>query len=159
MTVGGNIIDVREITTKNGQKMAFVRIGDQSNEIEIVLFPSIYQQTIGIWERDRIVIVKGKISAQDRDSNVSDELKVLGDDAREVTYEQATAYQPAGKKPKIPKPGKTVPQKKKDNEETNKNNRVYLRLKDSDNGELLISLKQTIDLYQGDHEVSSCVGR
>lgn len=158
VTVGGNIIDVREITTKNGQKMAFVRIGDQSNEIEIVLFPSIYQQTIGIWERDRIVIVKGKISAQDRDGNVSDELKVLGDDAREVTYEQATAYQPTGKKPKIPKPGKTVPQKKKDNEETNKNSRVYLRLKDSDNGELLMSLKQTIDLYQGDHEVVLVLG-
>lgn len=158
VTVGGNIVDMREITTRNGQKMAFVKIGDQSNEIEIVLFPSIYQQTIGIWERDRVVIVKGKISAEDREGNITDELKILGDDAREVTYEQANAYQPTGKKPKIPKPGKKVPKKAAAKDDEPKNARLYIRLQDSGNSELLMSLKQTIDSYRGDHEVVLVLG-
>lgn len=159
VTVGGNIVDLREITTRNGQKMAFVKIGDQSNEIEIVLFPSVYQQTVGIWERDRVVIVKGKISAQDRDGNQTDDLKILADDAREVTYEQANAYQATGKKPKIPKPGKKVPKKAaaKENDEP-KNARLYLRLQNSGDSQLLMSLKQTIDSYHGDHEVVLVLG-
>ena len=54
VTVGGAINEMREITTKNGQKMAFVKIADQFGELELVLFPSIYQQTTGIWERDKV---------------------------------------------------------------------------------------------------------
>lgn len=158
VTIGGNITDMREITTKNGQKMAFVKIGDEVDEIEVVLFPSIYQQTLGIWERDRVVIVKGKVSAQDRNGNVQGELKVLGDDAREVTHEQAQAYQATGKKPKQIKPiKKSVPPPVKQAQQPQAQ-RVYLRLLDSSNSELLMSLKQTIDSNQGDHEVVLVLG-
>jgi DNA polymerase-3 subunit alpha len=159
VSVGGNVVDMREITTKKGQKMAFVKIGDESTEIEAILFPSVYQQTLGIWERDTVVILKGKITAQDRDGNLSSEIKIMVDDAREVTHEQAQAYQATGKKRKIPKPGKKVPQATKPETETEaKPQRVYLRLEDSDNSELLMSLKQTIDSYQGDYEVVLVLG-
>ncbi|MDB5185736.1 MAG: dnaE, partial [Candidatus Saccharibacteria bacterium] len=77
VTVGGVITEFKEIMTKNGQKMAFVKIGDQFSELELILFPSIYQQTTGIWERDRIVIVKGKVNAKDREGNIIDDVKVL----------------------------------------------------------------------------------
>src|SRR5690606_5743345 len=85
VTVGGIINEVREIVTKNGQKMAFIKIADMNNEIELILFPNAYQQTTGIWERDRVVLVRGKINAKDRDGNLTDDLKVMVDDAREVT--------------------------------------------------------------------------
>src|SRR5690606_4376040 len=35
LKVGGAINDVREITTKNGKKMAFVRIEDKTGELEL----------------------------------------------------------------------------------------------------------------------------
>src|ERR1019366_5973750 len=38
VVVGGALTDVREITTKNGQKMAFVRPEDYFGDIELVLF-------------------------------------------------------------------------------------------------------------------------
>lgn len=160
VTIGGSITDVREITTKNGQKMAFVKLGDEHSEIEVVLFPSIYQQTLGIWERDRVIIVKGKVSSQDRQGNVTDEIKVLVDDAREVTYEQAAAYQATGKKPKVPKVTKKVINNTKVDVagESKLPARVYIRLRDSEDSQLLISLKQTIDSYQGDHEVVLVLG-
>ncbi len=98
--IGGSVTESREITTKNGQKMAFVKVADMGGEVELILFPNAYQQTVGIWERDNVVIINGKISTKDREGNAGSEIKIMVDDAREVTSEQANAYQVSGKKPK-----------------------------------------------------------
>lgn len=153
--LGGAINEIREITAKNGQKMAFIKITDQFGEIEAVLFPSIYQQTQGIWERDRIVIVKGKITAQDRSGNLTNELKILVDDARELTVEQATAYQPTGKKKK---PLKTAMTKTSQVAVNSTPARMYIRLLSSDNHDKLVMLKQTIDAHPGETEVVLVIG-
>lgn len=154
-TVGGMITTFREITTKNGQKMAFVGLTDDQNDMEIVLFPSMYQQTTGIWDPDNIVIVKGKVSAQDKDGNVSSEIKILADEAREVTHEQATAYQATGRKPKKPKAGKKVPMKAAAKSESS---RLYIRVEDSKDQEMLMDLKKVIEANSGDTEVVLVVG-
>jgi DNA polymerase III alpha subunit len=106
VTVGGVVTDMREILTKKGDKMAFVKIEDKFGEIEVILFPSTYQQTIGVWERDKIVLIRGKVNARDREGKVTDEIKIMVDDAREITAEQAQAYQARGRKPKVPKAAK-----------------------------------------------------
>lgn len=162
-TVGGAIQDFREITTKNGQKMAFVRIQDLSGEIELILFPSIYQQTVGIWERDRVVIVKGKVGAKDREGNQTNDIKILVDDAREVTPDQAAAYQSTGRKPKQLKASKAKSAATKTTEpaaETAKATakRVYIRMEKSNDHQALTSLKETINANQGDTEVVLVVG-
>jgi DNA polymerase III alpha subunit len=159
VAIGGAIGDVREIVTKNGKKMAFVKLEDLFGEIEVVVFPGPYQETSGIWERDKVVLVRGKVSSRGRDGSPSDELKVLVDDAREITVEQATGYQETGKKVKAPKPGvkkvaaavapttaKTAPPK------------VYIRLENSSDQAKLISLKETIDANHGDTEVVLVLG-
>ena len=51
--------------------MAFVKIEDQTGEMEIILFPNALQQTIGIWERDRVVLVRGRVSTRGRDGQPS----------------------------------------------------------------------------------------
>lgn len=100
VNVGGTIGEMREITTKNGQKMAFIKIEDQFGEIEAILFPSSYQRTLGLWEQDKVVLMRGKISAKDRDGNIGEEIKIMVDDAREITIEQASSYTPTGRKQK-----------------------------------------------------------
>ncbi|HUP26294.1 MAG TPA: DNA polymerase III subunit alpha [Candidatus Limnocylindrales bacterium] len=155
LSAGGNITDVREITTRNGQKMAFVKLADQFGEIELILFPNIYQQTLGIWERDRIILAKGKITSQDKDGNVTEEIKMLVDDAREVTAEQAAAYQATGKKTPMPKGGR---QKKPKLTAAVTPQRVYIRLLSSANQDKLLSLKQTIDAHPGETEVVLVIG-
>lgn len=159
--VGGAISSVREITTKNGQKMAFVRIADQFSEIEVILFPSIYQQTTGIWERDRVVIIKGKVNAKDRDGNVGSEVKVLADDAREITPEQAAAYQATGKKKKTPAGGKKGGVKAATTSTKTSSitpSRLYIRLESSGDQTTLLNLKQTIDAHPGETEVVLVIG-
>lgn len=164
ITVAGAIDEMREITTKKGQKMAFVKIADMKGEIELILFPNSYQQTTGIWVRDKVVLVHGKVNAKDRDGNMSDEVKVMVDDAREVTVEQAQAYQASGKEKKVPKPSKkVVMQKNLQAAEQAQGSlpsmeRIYIRLENSANQELLLSLKETIDVHAGETEVVLVLG-
>lgn len=169
VTVGGSIVEIREITTKTGSKMAFIKLEDLTGEIEAILFPSAYQQTAGLWERDRVVLIRGKVNAKDRDGNLTDELKIMVDDAREITTQQATGYQKTGRKPRIPKIKAAVTAKKvsampgpgakaADEEVTPTKPRVYLRLSTGSDEQTLMTLKQTIDTHQGDTEVVLVLG-
>jgi DNA polymerase III subunit alpha len=166
--VGGAIADMREITTKNGQKMAFVKVEDQFGEVELILFPNAYQQTAGLWERDRVILCRGKISAKNREGNIGEELKVLVDDAREITAEQAQAYQATGKRVKLPGEkrnaaavagvrGKAVTAASPASV-SKIPKRLYVRLSDSNDQSLLVSLKQCIDANAGSTEVVLVLG-
>jgi DNA polymerase-3 subunit alpha len=161
VVVGGSITNLREITTKTGQKMAFVTIADLKDEIEIILFPSTYQQTLGIWERDKVVLVRGKLNGKDRQTGETlAEVKVLADEAREITIAQAEAYQSTGKTMKMPKAQKQSKSASvaRAASTTAKAARVYLRLLDSSNESQLIALKSVIDSNSGTTEVVLVLG-
>lgn len=179
VTVGGTISDVREITTKNGQKMAFIKLEDTMGEIELLLFPGSYQRTLGLWERDRVVLVRGKISAKDREGNIGEELKILVDDAREITPEQAAMYQPTGRKQKPLSEGRKKVASNQlpslqvsvarsaatravssDTPSISKSitPRVYIRLANTQDQQVLISLKETIDAHNGKTDVVLVLG-
>jgi DNA polymerase-3 subunit alpha len=162
VSIGGAITELREITTKNGQKMAFIKIEDQFGEVEIILFPNSYQRTLGLWERDRVVLVRGKVSAKDRDGNIGQEVKVMVDDAREVTHEQAASYQPTGKKLKVPgakkKAGTAAATTEPGTVASKALPRIYIRLPDTKDNELLLTLKATIDQFQGATDVVLVLG-
>jgi DNA polymerase III alpha subunit len=124
-----------------------------AHDIEVVLFPSVLQQTLGMWQKDNVVIIKGKLS--DRSNNGSNELKILADDARVVTHEQAAAYQPTGKKTKAPK-ASVVSAKNQTPESTAK---LYIRIRNSDDHATLTQLKDIIDQQPGNSQVVLVVGK
>jgi DNA polymerase-3 subunit alpha len=159
VSVGGAITDIREITTKNGQKMAFVKLEDRFGEIEVVLFPNSFQQTVGLWERDRVVLVRGKISTRDRAGNDGGEVKIMADDAREITSQQASGYQETGKKVKTPKPrAAKVKMAAKPAPAKPLHERLYIRLLNTSDEQTLLSLKETIDDHRGLTEVVLVLG-
>jgi DNA polymerase-3 subunit alpha len=153
--IGGSVLDVREITTKNGKKMAFVRLEDRFGETEAILFPDSYQQTLGTWERDKVVLIHGKVSAKGRDGSLTDEVKILVDDAREITTAQARQYESTGKKRKTPKASKSAALKVSTpkNEQTKAAPKLYVKLGSTKDTDALLSLKQAIDAHQGDTDV------
>jgi len=167
--VGGTIVDIREITTKNGQKMAFVKIEDQFAEVEAILFPNSYQRTLGLWARDKVVLIRGKVSARDRDGNIGEEIKIMVDDAREITPDQATSYQPTGRKPKMFKAAKKSSAsavhakgpgaRAIDEAAVAGPPRVYIRLQSTEDQTMLMALKSAIDQYQGDTDVVLVLGQ
>ena len=164
VVVGGVITSLREITTKTGQKMAFIRVEDEHGDIEVVLFPSAFQQTYGLWERDRVVLIRGKVSAKGRDGQMGDEAKILVDDAREITHDQAAAYQSTGKKARSPKPKKPSAANTKRSTKPFVANRdpelkrLYIRIRHSDDTEQLTALKSIVDTTKGEHQVILVLG-
>ncbi|MDQ3123298.1 MAG: DNA polymerase III subunit alpha [bacterium] len=158
--VGGVITELRDITTKNGQKMAFIKIADLSGEIEVILFPSTYQQTLGLWERDRVVLVRGKINGKDRVTGVEmSEVKLLVDEAREITIAQAEAYEPRGRAMKLPKKVKLKAKSLGAKVASPiMQPRIYIRLQDSEDEQQLKSLKTVIDDHNGPTEVVLVIG-
>jgi len=67
VTIGGIIKRVKKIMTKrSNNEMAFVRIGDLTGSVELVVFPRVYSQTKSAWINDGIVLVKGKIEEKDK---------------------------------------------------------------------------------------------
>lgn len=149
VTVGGTITELREITTKNGSKMAFVKLVDVSGEIELVLFPKIYKEVELV--RDQVVIAKGRLNARDRTSgSILDELKVLPDKLDLISAETAKAYKSRGKKPPSPKlvttPEALSPQ------------RLYIRIENSEDQNQLMALKQKLDDHRGETEVVIVTG-
>lgn len=165
VSIGGAVTDIREVTTRNGQRMAFVKVEDKFGEIEVVLFPSSFQRTLGLWERDRVVLVRGKVTTRDRSGNGGGEAKIMADDAREITSQQASGYQGTGKKKKTPKPGKVkhvagpgAAADKTDETAKSLNERLYIRLLNTSDEKTLLSLKETIDHHKGATEVVLVLG-
>lgn len=149
VTVGGSITELREITTKNGSKMAFAKLADLSGELELVVFPKIYKT--GELARGTVVIVKGRINARDRGSGAAyDELKVIADKITRVTAEEAKNYRPGVHKPQSPKvapaPASAAVQ------------RLYIRIEDGENQNQLMALKRKLDDHKGKTEVVIVTG-
>jgi DNA polymerase III subunit alpha len=153
VTIGGAISDIREITTKNGQKMAFVKLVDMKGEVELVLFPSVYQSTADIWVRDHVLVVKGKVSSKDKNGNFSQDIKIMPFEANLITQEQIDAYQPTGAKATTPAESFT-PQVKN----TTIVQKLFVRIEDTNDQDKLLELKKLIDTTPGETEVVLVVG-
>ena len=83
VTIGGLIDSLKEIITKRGDKMAFVTLQDLSGSCEVVVFPKIYESSLGVLVKDKPVFIRGKISARD------DLPKVLADEIVDMEEVQA----------------------------------------------------------------------
>ena len=139
LKVGGSISQIREITTKNGSKMAFVKLADLESETELIVFPKTYAQTADIWAQDKVIIVKAKV-----DFSRNDELKLLVEEVKLVSEEEALKLDKS--KAPAPEDGQQLKQ------------RLYIRLEDSSNQPQLLTLKEKLDGFSGDTEVVLVTG-
>ncbi len=66
ITLGGIITNIKKITTKNGDPMAFAQLEDTTDKIELVIFPKTMEKTKEIWQKeDKIAIVSGRLDLRD----------------------------------------------------------------------------------------------
>jgi DNA polymerase-3 subunit alpha len=76
--IGGIINKIQKINTRAGQLMLFVEIEDLSGRIEALVFPNVLEQTATAWQKEKIVLINGRLS--NRDGNLKilcDSVKVL----------------------------------------------------------------------------------
>lgn len=78
--IAGVVEDVREILTKKGDKMAFVKIKDFDDEIECVFFPKTYETYRQMLIDEKVVAIKGKLNERNGDLSILvDKMKKLSD--------------------------------------------------------------------------------
>jgi DNA polymerase-3 subunit alpha len=119
--------------------MAFVRLADMAGETELIVFPKTYAQTADIWLQDNIITVKGKV-----DFSRNDELKILVEEVKLISEDEAKKFDKTKERPAED----TLLLKQ----------RLYIRLEDSSNQPVLMTLKEKLDGYSGDTEVVLVTG-
>ncbi len=63
---GAYVHKTKVIRTKKGEQMAFLRIGDESDEIEAVVFPKVYQKVSELITSGNVFVFEGKIEEKNR---------------------------------------------------------------------------------------------
>lgn len=171
--LGGVLTTNRVINTKNGSKMAFVGLEDKSGEMEIIVFPNLFEEVGEQLVQDAVVRVKGKISAKDRDGKITDDVKLIADEVILVTENELDNYKATGKLAKAPKaksnivatnatanakviyrPLEEAPAQPKQIGPP----KLYVHVKDPTNETHLMQLKQHFNDFPGDNEVILVLG-
>jgi DNA polymerase-3 subunit alpha len=137
LNIGGLITTIREISTKNNQKMAFAKLEDFSSEVELIFFPQVFAKYKKILARDKIYIIKGKIADRSKDSINPGEPKFLVSSLEEISDEEALNFKP---RRTLQKQTKLTP----DNKKT-----IYIKLPDGEHHAILLSIKKLIDTKPG----------
>lgn len=63
--VSGVISKIQKIFTKNGETMLFVKIEDTTSNLELLIFPKIFLEYKDIFEEEKIIMAKGRLSDKD----------------------------------------------------------------------------------------------
>jgi DNA polymerase III subunit alpha len=70
VTVGGIVGALKQLTTKKGEPMVFLRLDDLSGSIETVVFNSVYASARELLEADRVLVVKGRVDHKEGETKL-----------------------------------------------------------------------------------------
>ncbi|MBI4028894.1 MAG: DNA polymerase III subunit alpha [Candidatus Blackburnbacteria bacterium] len=60
--LGGVVTECRVVTTKKAQKqMCFVRFEDDTGQVDLVVFPTVFEKTRAYWETSTPLVIEGKV--------------------------------------------------------------------------------------------------
>lgn len=146
LVIGGIITAVRTILTKKGDKMAFVKIENKTDEAEFIVFPTVFAECGARLEVDNVVKVSGRVSGRDRDGKITSDVKLLADGVELVSDEILDSYKPTGTKLEAPIVLNGPPK------DTRKE-RLYILIEDASDTETLTTIRRLADLNPGFQEV------
>lgn len=70
VVVGGLIENMRDILTKGGEKMFFIKFVDLTDEIELVVFPKVLKEFSSIFVPDQCIAVKARVSLRNGEKSL-----------------------------------------------------------------------------------------
>ncbi|MDR0887393.1 MAG: DNA polymerase III subunit alpha [Candidatus Nomurabacteria bacterium] len=94
--VGGVIDGARVIQTKNGRNMAFVKLQQYSSEVEVIVFPDMFEQVGGKMVPGVICTITGKCDYAGRTGVIGDEPKILMDSITIISDEDLQNFKATG---------------------------------------------------------------
>lgn len=63
----GVVIETKKIITRAGDAMLFVKIEDQIQSVELLVFPRTLKENPDVWQSGKVVLVHGRVSDKDQD--------------------------------------------------------------------------------------------
>ena len=72
--IAGIVTDIKSISTKNNRMMAFVNVEDLYGQMEVIVFPNIYERFARYLSNEKQIIVEGRISVKE-----DEQPKILAD--------------------------------------------------------------------------------
>ncbi len=176
LTIGGIISDARTIMTKSNTRMAFIKLENKIAEVEVIVFPKLYEECGANLVQDSILKITGRVNARDRDGNLSTDVKLIADSIEVIRDEVARNYQLTGKKLEVP--AEAAPQRRrraprptadqnKDGEEKPKpampvaatppkdhrNEKLYVLIENVNDTESLSQIRRLCELNPGVQEI------
>ena len=113
LRIAGIVTRVQKVFTKKGEPMVFATIEDLTGAMETIVFPKTLEETKKLWERDKALIIAGKVNVKEHTEEVDDEMvvvtepKIIADDVREIDdkeiakLKEVDAMMGGGKKPEV----------------------------------------------------------
>jgi DNA polymerase-3 subunit alpha len=93
VVIAGMIAEVRTITTKKGDPMAFVRLEDLQGNVDVTVFTALYRDQRDLWQANKIVLVRGKADVRNgRVSVVADSAQNYVEGMRVIEDTTSVAY-------------------------------------------------------------------
>ena len=77
MIVAGIVTSKKQISTKGGQMMAFVQLEDMKGQVEVVVFPRVFEQCYRDINVDSVIAVKGKVDFKEEAKVIAEFIKPL----------------------------------------------------------------------------------
>lgn len=173
LTIGGIVSSIRTIVTKSGSKMAFVKLEDKTGEAEVIVFPNLYEQVGGKLAQDVVIRAAGKVSARDREGNLTGDVKLIADEIQVVDDDELRTYESNGQKMKKPTSSvkATRTYKKSTSIQSSQSTQpksvvvpavdtrtVYVQVKDPDDKETLVQIKKACSDYVGMQDIILVLG-
>lgn len=143
--IGGIISEIKKIITKSGEPMLFVKMEDLTSNVEVLVFPSVLKENPMIWQEDKILLVKGKISDKDG------EIKILVEKAKELKQEKVKEWEKKGGKVKTYQKSDSKSNSKSPNNTANQPFKITINA--NANQELFQELKDILAKYKGNQSV------
>jgi DNA polymerase-3 subunit alpha len=82
--VSGMITEVKRIKTKKGEAMAFIKLEDETDTVEVVIFPRLYHQVLPLLQEEKLIEVMGNIDQQEKG------VKLIAHSCRELPKSQSS---------------------------------------------------------------------
>jgi len=89
--VGGIIEEVKQINTKSGDMMLFVKISDLTDQMEVVIFPKILQEHKDVLVPENCIAIKGRVSKRNNEPGIiAEKIKLIEPTGRHENLSKET---------------------------------------------------------------------
>ncbi|MCL2038619.1 DNA polymerase III subunit alpha [Candidatus Saccharibacteria bacterium] len=147
---GGSIASVKTIITKKGDKMAFLQVEDLTGEVEVIIFPKIFQLYGHMLESDAIIQITGTIETHDQNNRPTD-IKLIASEILTLNESLFTNYKKTGKRITAKTKGRTPINPRASTPPSAKT--IYIKV-DSPTDHLIAKVKAITEKYPGSDAVT-----